>query len=226
MSKLLFNIDEIMTKFLAYLIYIVARLLTATLRVRYIGEKNTVDAAQISPSGRYIYALWHQNLLMALSSHSHETCAMIVSSSKDGEIVATACQNYGHLPVRGSSHRGAIKSLLSMIEVLKQGKHNGAITIDGPKGPLYEAKRGIIDIAKKSGATIVPLSPYPEKYWEFKSWDKFRLPKPFSRVIVHYSKPIEIQSDLPLDQYDQACQQIKESLFAGEQQAKKELTPP
>lgn len=176
-------------------------------------------------SGRYIYALWHQNLLMALSSHQHETCAMIVSASKDGEIVATACQRYGHFPVRGSSHRGALRALVSMANAMKSGDYNGAITVDGPKGPCHQVKRGIIDIAKKSQSWIVPLSTYPEKYWEFESWDRFRLPKPFSRIIVQYSQPIPIPTELALENYEAICQEIKQKLVNGEQEAKNHLKP-
>lgn len=149
---------------------------------------------------------------------------MIVSASKDGEYVATACKHYGHYPVRGSSHRGGVKALIEMIKVLKTKPLNGAITVDGPKGPAFEVKKGIIDIAKKSHRPIIALSCYPEKYWEFKSWDRFRLPKPFSRIIINYSPPIIIPQNFVQEEYDNKCQLLKSLLITGEKNAKEALT--
>lgn len=206
-------------KVLAYIAYMFSRLLTSTLRVEYRGLENLEKAKQLN-QGRYIYALWHQNLLMALSSHTHDKCAMIVSASGDGQLVATACEKYGHYPVRGSSHRGAIKALFSMIETLKQESFNGAITVDGPKGPRHVVKRGIIDIAKKTQLPIIPLAIYPKKAWTFNSWDQFRMPKPFSKFFVYYGEPFVITSNLALDNYDKLCQEIGSSLLQGEEKIK------
>ena len=219
-NRVITKVDTIMTKLLAWLAYFFSRLLTLTLRVEYVNTENKSKAQQLSSNQKYIYALWHQNLLMALSSHAHQTCAMIVSSSKDGELVATACKHYGHYPVRGSSHRGAIRALAEMMKVIKSNQHFGAITVDGPKGPKYEVKKGIIDIAKKCQTPIVPLSFYPKSYWEFKSWDNFRLPKPFTKFIVVYGRPINVSAQIEKENYDKICQEIKNALFAGEQQAK------
>ncbi len=87
-----------------------------------------------------------------------------------------------------------------MIGVLKTGIP-GAVTVDGPKGPAKEVKPGIIAMAKKSDTAIIPYAPIAQSYWEFNSWDKFRLPKPFSIIDIHYGEPLIIgEEDISLYQ--------------------------
>lgn len=81
-----------------------------------------------------------------------------------------------------------------MIECLKKG-YPGAVTVDGPKGPAFVVKPGIIDMAKKAGVLIVPYGIGMSSYWEFKSWDRFRMPKPFCKILVSYGQPIDVSSE-------------------------------
>lgn len=207
-------------RFLGILLYIFARLITLTYRYRFHGLKNRRDAENSTKTKKFIFAFWHQNILTALTSHPYDRALAIVSPSKDGEYVAIACQKFGHDTIRGSSDKSALKTLLEMIRVLKKGEHYGAISIDGPKGPLYEIKRGIIDVAKKTKLPILPLAIYPEHFFSFKSWDQFRLPLPFTKVHIIYGEPLFIDGDLPIEKYESMTQRLREILFAAEKNRK------
>lgn len=167
---------------------------------RYRFHNNEVLQKLKSNHHNYIFAIWHQNLFAGILAQTGHRHIVIVSKSNDAEPVAFTCRNLGHLVVRGSSRKGNVDkngqaAKEEMIECLKQG-FPGAVTVDGPKGPAFKVKPGIIDMAKKSGALLVPYIVSPEKYWQFKSWDSFRLPKPFSKILIAYGEPIAIRGDI------------------------------
>lgn len=113
------------------------------------------------------------------------------------------CELLGHHVARGSSckdHRdkGGKDAKDEMILMLRAGLP-GALTVDGPRGPAQRVKPGIIEMARVTGLPIVPYLPMPSRYWSFSSWDEFRLPKPFSRIDVHYGAPIHVPEDTGFD---------------------------
>ena len=206
-------------KILANIIYYFIRLLNLTYRYEFVGLENKADAQSRHPQKTFIYALWHQNLIGAIFSHIGERFSMVVSESKDGELVAVTCERFGHLPARGSSTRGGRKALIEIVRNVSSGIP-GAITVDGPKGPLYDVKLGIVEVAKLCHCSILPLSPYPTQYWELKSWDHFRVPKPFSKIIVVVGHPINLLDSTKKEDFPTIAQQIKDALHLGEQKAK------
>ncbi len=177
-------------KLAIYLAYLFVKLISLTYRFERIGE-------QISPEKEtYIFALWHQNIISALTAYRKVPHAMIISPSKDGEIVANACSKFGHFPVRGSSSRKGSSALKGMISKLKSDIP-GAITVDGPKGPAHIPKKGIFELAYLSKTPIVPLILLPQSFWSINSaWDQFRIPKPFTKIYVkHGTKIYPTKSD-------------------------------
>ncbi len=186
-----------MIKILSYLIYGFVKLINFTYRYRYIGNENLLNLK--NKKKNFIYAIWHQNLfpgIMAQTGHPH---IVIVSKSKDAEAVAFTCKRLGHIVARGSSKRGNVDkggSLAKdeMIEYLKTG-HPGAVTVDGPKGPALKVKPGIIAMSKQSQCPIIPYIVTSNSYWQFNSWDHFRLPKPFAKLLVAYGEPLVIAAD-------------------------------
>lgn len=135
---------------------------------------------------------------------------VIVSKSKDAEPVAFTCANLGHQVARGSSRskdgrdKGGRKAAEEMTGYLIDGLP-GAVTVDGPKGPAKKVKPGIIVMAQKAKLPIVPYAPLARSYWEFNSWDKFRLPKPFSVIDVYYGDPIDV-SGLSMEEAQSALE--------------------
>ena len=186
-------------KFLFILIYGLTRLLQLTYRFRY--DNNA--AIQSLGSRNFILAIWHQSLFAGLLAQRGKKHVVIVSKSTDAQPVAFVAHQMGHVVTRGSSRKGAVDkggkiAKEEMILELKKGIP-GAVTVDGPKGPAFEVKPGIIDMAVKADVLIVPYVLAFSSYWEFKSWDRFRLPKPFSKILISYGSPLDV-SDSSVDQ--------------------------
>lgn len=178
-------------------IYLITRLLHMTYRYRF--ENNVVLQKLKDKKQNFIFAIWHQNLFAGILAQTGLQHIVIVSKSNDAEPVAFTCKLLGHLVVRGSSRKGTVDkngqaAKEEMIDCLKSG-HPGAVTVDGPKGPVFKVKPGIIDMAKKSQALLVPYVVAPMSYWQFKSWDSFRLPKPFSKILISYGEPIKVNEE-------------------------------
>jgi lysophospholipid acyltransferase (LPLAT)-like uncharacterized protein len=199
---------------LATLVFIIVRTMMATYRFRFQGvskRANPVDC----PS--YILAIWHQNLFAGILAQTGRRHVVIVSRSRDGDPVSFLCQRLGHLVSRGSSKKGTRdkggkEAKDEMIEVLRSGVP-GAITVDGPSGPAHVVKPGIIEMARATGLPIIPYLPLPRRYWSLKSWDRFRIPKPFSRIDIHYGTPLHVPQDTPFEAFGGIQQSIADALI-------------
>lgn len=212
-------------KLISLFAYFFIRLLNLTYRYKYVGRENLEIAKKKSPYNSYVYAIWHQNLIGGILSHSlkGQKYTMIISESKDGELVAVTCEKFGHVPARGSSTRGGKRALVELVKNLKNGIP-AALTVDGPKGPSKVVKFGVIEAAKLSDNCIVPFTAYPTKYWTLtKSWDQFRVPKPFCKMVVVIGEPIEVSPTIEKEEYEQFSLHIAEKINQLEEQAKEWL---
>jgi len=161
-----------------------------TCRVKYIGKE---IEEQLKKQGQtWIYAAWHENTALTAWFIRNEKVAMMASDSKDGELIARGISLFGNIPVRGSASKGGAKAVKAMVKLLKQG-HSAAITPDGPRGPVRQLQKGVLYISLMSGSPIVAAHIAANREWVFPSWDKHRLPKPFSKVVVSYSGPYFIE---------------------------------
>ena len=151
-----------------------------------------------------IWAFWHNRILVLPAVYRRWfrprgiRGAVLTSPSKDGEILAAAIRAFGLHAVRGSSSKRPAAALLEMIRLMETGLHM-AITPDGPRGPRYQLNPGIIKLAQKSGAPILPVLVDFKNAWKLGGWDQFRIPKPFSKVVVTFGKRIFIAKDLERD---------------------------
>lgn len=180
----------------AWLGYAVVRLLASTYRFRFQGASPVPAPAGCAA---YILAIWHQNLFAGILAQTGRRHVVIVSRSRDGEPVSALCTRLGHHVARGSSKKGDVdkggkQAKDEMIDLLRTGLP-GALTVDGPRGPARVVKPGIIEMARATGLPIVPYLPLPSRYWALKSWDAFRLPKPFARIDIHYGAPVHVPPD-------------------------------
>ena len=141
-----------------------------------------------------ISALWHDRILLSSYFWRHKKIIVMVSRSFDGEYIARTAQRLGFGVVRGSSTRGGSTALAEMVELMKEG-FSMTFTVDGPKGPRYKAKRGAITLAKKTGVPVVPMIIETKNFWTVNSWDKLRIPKPFTRAKVFLAAPIFVPAD-------------------------------
>lgn len=163
-----------------------------TVRFEVEGQENF---EQIENDGKIpIYTFWHNRIFIGTYFFRNRKIVVMTSQSFDGEYIARFIQRFGYGASRGSSTRGGIKALGEMIRVMKEG-FPAAFSIDGPKGPKYEAKSGVCLLAKKTGNPIIPFVFESKNYWEINSWDKLQIPKPFTRVKVIIEKPIYVSSE-------------------------------
>ena len=148
---------------------------------------------------RFIYAFWHQRQVYFTWAHRGVGAAVLVSRSKDGEMIAATMRLSDIGAVRGSSTRGGAAAVRQLMEVLESGLDIG-ITPDGPKGPAREVKGGVVYLAQKLGVPIVPITNALSNKLEFKkAWDRFQVPLPFGRAVIAYGEPIAVGpgDDLP-----------------------------
>lgn len=193
--------------------YAAMRLLLLTYRFRYTGQQHLDGIA-----GTYLLATWHQNLFAGIAAQYGRRHVVMVSRSRHADALTYTCARLGNLVVRGSSRKGGVDkggrtARDEMIGALQAGVP-GAVTVDGPKGPPHEVKPGIIDMAGKTQLPIIPYAALAERYWGFSTWDSFRLPKPFTRIHVHYGAPMRIAADIGEEQFVAAQLELGQRISA------------
>lgn len=140
--------------------------------------------------GPAVYAFWHRSLLTCAHRFQGRGIVIMISRSFDGELIARTVELLGFRAVRGSSSRGGTAALREMAEAYKSG-HRCAFTADGPRGPAMVAQPGPVQLAQLVNALWVgALYAIPTSAWEVKSWDRFLIPKPFSRVVMAWPRHI------------------------------------
>ena len=154
-----------------------------------------------------VIALWHEELLPILWQHRGLGISAVVSVARDGQYLADAAGRMGYDLIRGSSRRGAAQALLGALRALEE-RRSVAFTPDGPIGPRRVAKAGAVAAAQRAGVPIVPIRAEVARAWRFRSWDRFVLPKPFSRIRIRYGTPIDVgPGDEGLEQGVRAMQE-------------------
>lgn len=161
-------------------------IILCTCRIKIVKECNGEGVSS------KIFMTWHRQIFFDLHIFKNTGVHPLISQSKDGELVAAVAEAFGTKPVRGSSSKGGAKALIYLIRLLKSGEAGIYITADGPRGPAKEVKEGIIPLAVKTATPIVPISwaASREKVFE-KTWDRFKIPKPFSKIVFFFGKEIE-----------------------------------
>jgi len=167
-------------------------LLGWSLRIKEAGRSDLGPRAKPQPP--VLASLWHETILIGTWYHRGCGVNVMISSSRDGELIATIARRLGYTPVRGSSTRGGREAAQALVDALKAGS-NCAITPDGPRGPRRQVQPGAALIPRISGRPVVPFAFAAERCWRLKSWDRFIIPKPFSRAVFVYGEPIAVTKD-------------------------------
>jgi lysophospholipid acyltransferase (LPLAT)-like uncharacterized protein len=169
---------------------LLVRILGATWRVEVRGGENL---ERLRAARRPIlFSLWHGMLLPLLWQHRNQGVLVVISEHRDGERIAMVAQRLGYGLIRGSTTRGGGRALIRIVRTL-QDERDVAITPDGPRGPAKTVAQGIAAAALRSSAHVVPVGVYPCHAWRLGSWDKFAIPKPFSRVVIAYATPLNFE---------------------------------
>lgn len=200
-------------KIAPYLLFVFYKLVQFTWRVKVIESDDVKNFVENKQS--FIIAHWHGDELGILHLLRRYHVACIISTSKDGDLMNKAVQLLGAETVRGSSTRGGTGALKGMIRLKKRGRRP-SVAVDGPKGPIYQVKPGVLQISKLTQLPIVPISFHASHSFVFeKSWNKSQLPLPFAKVTIQWGETMDA---LP------RSEDAKNPLFAAELKTKIEAT--
>jgi len=139
----------------------------------------------------FIFAFWHGTMLPLVWTHRGEGVPVVISEHRDGEIIARIVEKFGFRTIRGSSSRGAARALIAIVRELERGGEV-AVTPDGPRGPARRFASGALVAAQRVGVPIVGVGVVASSAWRLNSWDRFMIPKPFSRVQIAYTVPTTV----------------------------------
>jgi len=187
------------------------RLIGPTLRFTVSIEEGGPESWDAHPA---IYVFWHRCVITSCWWWRHTGIRVMTSSSFDGEYIARIVEKFGYKAVRGSSTRGAVRALLGMHREIEAG-YSVAFTIDGPKGPMNVAKPGPVLLARNTQLPIVPFYIAVKEAWVLNSWDRFVIPKPFSRAVLRISKVIRV----PEETDSRAAEALHAEMQAGLERA-------
>ena len=185
-----------MYKFYGLLVYYIIMLIKLTLKIEIIGKEN------MSEEKPYVLALWHSKVVATVLALGFiKKRAGLSSPSADGELISVPLEKLGYKMIRGSSGKDSVKGLVQLIKAVKEGYTIGT-PLDGPKGPRFEAKQGMMYVAQKSGRPMVFMGAAYSKKWVLsKTWDKCQIPKPFSKVVCVISEPFYLEKSIPVEDY-------------------------
>jgi lysophospholipid acyltransferase (LPLAT)-like uncharacterized protein len=168
------------------------RVWARTLRLRVEDPHGVVDFVRNQP---VIFAIWHNRLLMLPRvfdpAFPTRQSYGLISASRDGDLIAIFIERSGYGTIRGSSSRKGVIALRQLMDTLAAGG-NVLFTPDGPRGPVYQVSPGVIFLAQKSGAPIVPIHMEYSSCWRMKSWDRFVVPRPFATLRAIFGAPIHV----------------------------------
>ncbi len=177
----------------------VIRLIGITWRVRII-DAGPVD--RLRHDGQPVaLLLWHGQLLPLLYVMRFQSIACLISTHKDGELIAQVARRLGCKLIRGSSSRGADRALLGLVRTLRDG-FTVAVTPDGPRGPYRSFAPGALVAAHRAEAPVVAFGVHATRAWYLSSWDRFMIPKPFARVTIVFDAPTLVPGSAARDAAD------------------------
>ena len=165
----------------------------------------------------YIGALWHNRLLIfplvLQRFFPNRAGAALISASRDGDLLTDAIHRFGYDVIRGSSSRMGASAILQLTEMLASGR-DVVITPDGPRGPAYELGPGIVFLAQKSGASVLPMNLEYSGCWRLGSWDRFIIPQPFSKVRVVISQPLRVKSTTTPEEFEAERVRVQNAMMS------------
>ncbi|BBO68117.1 hypothetical protein DSCA_20470 [Desulfosarcina alkanivorans] len=189
---------------------LLVKLISRSYRYRLVDTQN--ETRVFDAHGTVIYASWHQRFFPGITFFAtRKPIAIMISQSRDGEMIARVVNILGWRSVRGSSSRGGTRALKALRRLTRKGYRVGHI-VDGPQGPFGVVKPGLLTIAQFAGAPIVPVIMSAQRRWVFNSWDRFMVPKPFSRVVIRFAPPITVPRRLEAGAFDALRRDIEKQI--------------
>jgi lysophospholipid acyltransferase (LPLAT)-like uncharacterized protein len=196
-----------------------------TWRFEVIAEDGVTPVIEGQRAGAEVYCFWHQCVLPCTMYFRASGAVILVSRSFDGELITRVLRLFGFDAVRGSSSRGAREGLLGLKHVIETGR-TAIFTADGPLGPIYQTKMGPVKLAQATGAPIGAFHLQPERAWVLHSWDRFLVPKPFTRIVVSWARWTRVPADLAQEQFETKRQELNDAIERARLRAFEHLGQP
>ncbi|MBI5442948.1 MAG: lysophospholipid acyltransferase family protein [Deltaproteobacteria bacterium] len=162
-------------------------LVALTSRYRISGHEEVERARE--RGGAVLWAIWHNRLLGPLLIHRRRKIGVVISRSRDGELISRVVAGFGYVPLRGSSSRAGASALIAVLRHLRRG-FDVAFTPDGPKGPRYTVQPGLTYAARRADVPVIPVGVGMSRKLVFSSWDRFQVPLPFGTIQLVYGAPL------------------------------------
>jgi lysophospholipid acyltransferase (LPLAT)-like uncharacterized protein len=193
--------------FIPWMVTTIMHLWFGTVRVTILNQKVYDEYFKgDGPVGNVVAGAWHRHAIFLFYYFRNlGPRGLMVSRSKDGELIARIAQRLGYTPIRGSSSRGGTQALLEMISYLKESgeKRLSGTAVDGPRGPARVLKTGMLALAKEAGAWFIPMACSGSRVITItKSWDQTILPLPFSKMVIDFDEPFKIPIDVSDEQLE------------------------
>ena len=188
------------------------RLLGMTLRREIIGDVSGLN----SRDQPIIHVMWHNQIFAAAylwrKIYPRRECVVLTSASKDGVVLASAVKVFNIGAVHGSSSRRGAAAIVALRRAAKNGK-DLVFTPDGPRGPRYQLQPGVIKIAQTTGLPMLAMRIDYLSCWTLKTWDRFRIPKPFSKVRIILEEPITLLRQLDNEEFEKERLRLEKCLL-------------
>jgi lysophospholipid acyltransferase (LPLAT)-like uncharacterized protein len=196
------------------------RLLKMTVRLEYANADRLFDCW--ARGEQVIMAFWHNRVvMMPIAYHGRQACIMN-SQSRDGEIASQALLRWGIRSVRGSASRGGARGFMQLVSAYRYG-FDLAVVPDGPRGPRYVVKPGVIHLARATGAQIFPVSYAATRQRRLRSWDRLVIPLPFARVVYAVGEPLRVPRHASDDEVEVLRRTLETQLTATTEAAEQQL---
>jgi lysophospholipid acyltransferase (LPLAT)-like uncharacterized protein len=204
--------------------YCIAKFVYSTMRLQFINE-GAIEKERAEGGRGVLLASWHGRSFIPIMRFAYRRYWAMISTSRDGELQNDLFKRLNYQTVRGStSARGAVVAALTMSKELKNGGVL-ALTPDGPRGPHHHVHPGVIFFAEKSGCKVIPagISSWPR--YQFKTWDSYVLPLPFSRGVMIFGEPLEVPPTLNEKEREDWCIMLAGEINALEAKAEQMVRP-
>lgn len=190
------------------------RVLAWTWRVERRGEAGMKVAYGDDP---FVLVLWHGRLVppLPIKGHARRGLGILVSPSDDGKLAGVALRSFGYRVILGSASRGGASALREMGEAIAAGTPV-IITPDGPRGPRHAMNSGPAWLARSQQVPMLSLGIAVSRAWRLKSWDRLVIPKPFARIVFHFSDPVTVPHDTVDLALEDVAERLGEELLANE----------
>jgi lysophospholipid acyltransferase (LPLAT)-like uncharacterized protein len=194
------------------------RLWVGLCRYKYVPLGPWLNPTAVDLDRRYIFAFWHENLLAPARFHGRPNIHVLISNHADGELIAQVANRLSMKTIRGSTTRGGVEALRTII---RMPEGHVVVTPDGPRGPRRQVQMGMIYLASRTGMPIVCWGVGFDRPWRAKSWDRFCLPRPFHRAVSVTSQPIVVPTDAGRDILEQYRLRVQEQMDYCAEQAER-----